>query len=155
GVNAAVGSNVGITAFSSDVDGGAITYTLTDNDSGHFAINTSTGVVTLANGAGLTLGLHTIVAQAHTTRGAARTADSLTQTFTIDVVANQPVIDLDANNSSGAAGSDYAATFTESVFQPAIGDFDTTISEPGFTNLVSATITLENAQDGDSLNIGA
>ena len=48
--NATVGTVVGITAAASDIDAttSAITYSLQDNDGGRFAINSSTGVVTVA-----------------------------------------------------------------------------------------------------------
>ena len=48
--NAIVGTAVGITASASDADAttNAITYTLLDNDGGRFAIDCSTGVVTVA-----------------------------------------------------------------------------------------------------------
>ena len=48
--NATVGTVVGITASASDADAtnNTITYTLQDNDGGRFAINSSTGVVTVA-----------------------------------------------------------------------------------------------------------
>ncbi len=49
--NATVGTAVGITAFADDADAGdTITYSLFDDDGGRFAINSSTGVVTV-NGA--------------------------------------------------------------------------------------------------------
>jgi hypothetical protein len=156
GINAALNSNVGITAFSTDVDGGALTYAILSEDGGavtHFAINASTGVVRLS-AAGLTLGLHTIVVQAHSTLGAGGTADSI-QTFTIEAVANTPVVDLDANDSSGSTGVDYDATFTEGTAAVSIADIDVTITEAGFTNLASATVTLTNAQLGDALNVGS
>ncbi|HVX63807.1 MAG TPA: SBBP repeat-containing protein, partial [Pirellulales bacterium] len=44
------GTAVGITASSSDPAGGAVTYSLSDNAGGRFAIDASTGVVTVANG---------------------------------------------------------------------------------------------------------
>ncbi len=48
--NAAVGTVVGLMAFASDADAtnNTITYSLTDNDNGRFAIDPSTGVVTVA-----------------------------------------------------------------------------------------------------------
>jgi choice-of-anchor C domain-containing protein len=48
--NATIGTTVGITAFASDADAttNTITYTLFDDDGGRFAINSSTGVVTVA-----------------------------------------------------------------------------------------------------------
>ena len=52
--NATVGTVVGITASASDADAtnNTITYTLQDNDGGRFAINSSTGVVTVAGAIG-------------------------------------------------------------------------------------------------------
>src|SRR5437773_1113520 len=47
---AATGDLVGITAASSDVNGGTVTFSLSDDAGGRFAINGSTGVVTVANG---------------------------------------------------------------------------------------------------------
>ena len=48
--NAVVGTTVGITAAAGDADAttNAITYSLQDNDGGRFAIDASTGVVTVA-----------------------------------------------------------------------------------------------------------
>ena len=43
------GATVGITAKFDDVNGGTITYTLFDDASGRFAINATTGVVTVAD----------------------------------------------------------------------------------------------------------
>jgi hypothetical protein len=48
--NAATGSATGITVQASDPDGDTITYTLTDNAGGRFAIDPVTGVVTVADG---------------------------------------------------------------------------------------------------------
>ena len=48
--NAVIGTTVGITASASDADAttNAITYSLQDNDGGRFAIDSSTGIVTVA-----------------------------------------------------------------------------------------------------------
>src|SRR5947207_11839801 len=48
--NAAVGTHVGVTAFASDADAttNAVSYSLTDNAGGKFAIDATTGVVTVA-----------------------------------------------------------------------------------------------------------
>src|SRR5207244_1922386 len=43
------GDLVGITATSSDVNGGTVTFSLSDDAGGRFAIDASTGVVTVAN----------------------------------------------------------------------------------------------------------
>ncbi|ROL81844.1 type I secretion protein [Pseudomonas chlororaphis] len=67
-----------------------------------------------------------------------------------------PVLDLDANNSSGATGADYKVTFTEGTSGPgvSIGDTDLSITDPDSTMLTGATIVLTNRQPGDSLNLG-
>ncbi|MBK5509580.1 immunoglobulin-like domain-containing protein [Pseudomonas sp. TH15] len=67
-----------------------------------------------------------------------------------------PVIDLDANNSSGATGADYKVTFTEGTTGQgvSIADTDLKITDPDSTMLTGATIVLTNRQDGDALNLG-
>ncbi|RLU13221.1 large adhesive protein, partial [Pseudomonas prosekii] len=67
-----------------------------------------------------------------------------------------PVIDLDANNSSGATGANYNVTFTEGTTGQgvSIADTDLKITDPDSTMLTGATIVLTNRQDGDSLNLG-
>nr|WP_279309741.1 immunoglobulin-like domain-containing protein [Pseudomonas koreensis] len=67
-----------------------------------------------------------------------------------------PVIDLDANNSSGATGADYKVTFTENTpgAGVSIADTDIKITDPDSTMLTGATIVLTNRQDGDALNLG-
>ncbi len=65
--NAATGTVVGTTAFSTDPEAATVTYSLTNNAGGRFAINSSTGVVTVANGGLLdfeTATVHTITVQA-------------------------------------------------------------------------------------------
>jgi surface adhesion protein len=67
-----------------------------------------------------------------------------------------PVLDLDANNSSGATGANYNVTFTEGTTGQgvSIGDTDLTITDPDSTMLTGATIVLTNRQPGDALNLG-
>ncbi|UWF49513.1 LapA family giant adhesin [Pseudomonas sp. N3-W] len=67
-----------------------------------------------------------------------------------------PVIDLDANDSSGATGADYKVTFTEGTAGQgvSIADTDLKITDPDSTMLTGATIVLTNRQPGDSLNLG-
>ncbi|MGF6205709.1 retention module-containing protein [Pseudomonas frederiksbergensis] len=67
-----------------------------------------------------------------------------------------PVIDLDANNSSGATGANYNVTFTENTpgAGVSIADTDLKITDPDSTMLTGATIVLTNRQDGDALNLG-
>ncbi|RZI21179.1 LapA family giant adhesin [Pseudomonas orientalis] len=79
-------------------------------------------------------------------------------TVSTDILDNDapPVIDLDANNSSGASGNDYKTTFTEGTAGQgvSIADTDIRITDPDSTMLTGATVTLTNAQAGDSLNLG-
>ncbi|WP_435034261.1 LapA family giant adhesin [Pseudomonas neuropathica] len=67
-----------------------------------------------------------------------------------------PVLDLDANNSSGATGADYKVTFTENTpgAGVSIADTDIKITDPDSTMLTGATVVLTNRQDGDALNLG-
>ncbi|MCI9878210.1 immunoglobulin-like domain-containing protein, partial [Pseudomonas atacamensis] len=67
-----------------------------------------------------------------------------------------PVLDLDANNSSGATGADYKVMFTENTpgAGVSIADTDISITDPDSTMLTGATVVLTNRQDGDALNLG-
>ncbi|RON15409.1 large adhesive protein [Pseudomonas brassicacearum] len=67
-----------------------------------------------------------------------------------------PVLDLDANNSSGATGANYNVTFTEGTTGQgvSIGDTDLKITDPDSTMMTGATIVLTNRQTGDALNLG-
>ena len=99
---AANGTAVGITVSSSDVNGGAITYTLTDNAGGRFAINASTGVVTVANG---TLIDYENTAAAHSYSITAQASDgtlAIAQTFTIGVTNVNPSTPMDVNATANA-----------------------------------------------------
>ena len=81
--NAAVGTTVGITAFASDADAttNGVTYSLSDNAGGRFAINPTTGVVTVAGALDYALSpTHAIAVHAVSADGSF--ADSL---FSIDV----------------------------------------------------------------------
>ena len=83
--NAANGTAVGVTAAASDADAttNAVTYSLTDNAGGRFAIDANTGVVTVANGSLLdreAAASHNITVRATSADGS--TADS---TFTVNV----------------------------------------------------------------------
>jgi hypothetical protein len=72
---AASGTAVGITASSSDPAGSAVTYSLADDAGGRFAINPSTGVVTVANSTLLAgPATHTIVVEASDAGGGVATS---------------------------------------------------------------------------------
>jgi hypothetical protein len=80
---AANGTAVGVTGSATDPNGPAVTYSLTDNAGGRFAINATTGVVTVANAALLdyeTATSHVITVEASDGAGGTATAN-----FTIEV----------------------------------------------------------------------
>ncbi|WP_336605417.1 tandem-95 repeat protein [Stutzerimonas stutzeri] len=76
--NAATGTRVGITALGTDADRGTtVTYSLLDNAGGRFAIDATTGMVTVADGSKLdyeTATSHTVVVQALSSDGSTQTA---------------------------------------------------------------------------------
>jgi len=75
-----------------------------------------------------------------------------TATVTVTVLPNAPpVIDLDANNSSGATGANYVTSFAGTGIP--IADLDTTITDVDSAQMSQAVITLTNPQVGDSLSI--
>ena len=59
-----------------------------------------------------------------------------------------PAIDLDLNNSSGASGANYNATWTEDGGARLIADADAVVTDADDTQLVSMTVTITNLQDG-------
>ncbi|MBR1300821.1 cadherin repeat domain-containing protein [Bradyrhizobium sp. AUGA SZCCT0042] len=90
------GTVVGITAASSDINGGAVTYSLTgDTSGGGFTIDAATGIVTVADSSRIDFetsgGSYTVTAQA--------SDGTLTssQTFTIGVTNIAPSIPVDTN----------------------------------------------------------
>jgi len=64
-----------------------------------------------------------------------------------------PVLDLDEDDSSGATGANFNATFTENGGAVSIGDTDVLITDTDDMNIESATITLTNAKAGDVLDV--
>ncbi|MDZ4851017.1 MAG: cadherin repeat domain-containing protein, partial [Pirellulaceae bacterium] len=139
---AANGTVVGITAAASDADAtnNAITYALFDNAGGRFAINSSTGVVTVADGTLLdreTAASHNITVRAISVDGS--TADTV---FTInlndvDEFDVGPVSDTNAGVNSVAEN---AAIGTQVGVQASAADADAT------TNII--TYTLDNNAGG-------
>ena len=98
---AANGTIVGITASSVDPNGPATTYSLTDSAGGRFAIDSSTGVVTVANGAAIdfeTAPGHAYGITVLATNGALTTSSA----FSIGVTDVGPSTPADAD---GAANS--------------------------------------------------
>ena len=114
--DAADGDLVGLTALASDADGtnNAITYSLDDDASGRFAIDSSTGIVTLADSSLLdfeTAASHNIIVRASSSDGSFQTRG-----FAISVIDKNdaPIITSNGGGSSAfinvAEGSTFVAT---------------------------------------------
>ncbi len=100
--NAANGTAVGITANSFDSDGttNAITYTLDDTAGGRFAIDSNTGVVTIANGTLLNYEAatsHNIVVRATSADGSSQTRTFSIAVRDINEFAITPISDVDGS----------------------------------------------------------
>ncbi|WOH82240.1 cadherin domain-containing protein [Bradyrhizobium sp. BEA-2-5] len=99
---AAVGTTVGVTASSTDINGPAVTYSLTgDTSGGGFTINATTGVITVADPSKLDYEsapghAYTVTAQA--SDGTLATS----QTFTIAVTEAPPSTPVDSDASANA-----------------------------------------------------
>jgi VCBS repeat-containing protein len=64
------------------------------------------------------------------------------------VVGNGPLLDLDADNSSGLDGGHFATTFVAGGAAVRVADTDAVLSSPGTGKLTSLTVTLTNPLDG-------
>jgi VCBS repeat-containing protein len=150
------GDAVGITLSSTEVNSGAITYSLVDDAGGLFEItpaNASTGIVTVKNVAGLTAGqsYHLV---AHASDGTDFSSDSVPG-FDINVIDNQLRLDLD----SGAGGFGNTASFTEDGSATPIANAASIFNaganpgNPNVGNATAASAVLANAQTGDVLKV--
>ncbi|MFM7740874.1 MAG: cadherin repeat domain-containing protein, partial [Planctomycetota bacterium] len=134
--NASAGTTVGLTAFAADSDAtnNTITYTLTDNDGGRFAIDSSTGAVTTTRG--LDRELDGAVRQV-TIRATSADGSWSEETFTIDI-QDQDEFDVttpaDVNSSPNFVAENSAAGSAVGITAQA-ADTDAT------TNLVSYSLT--------------
>jgi VCBS repeat-containing protein len=129
--NAANGTLVGITAWTQDADAttNTITYSLDDSAGGRFAINSSTGVVTVADGS--LLNYESASSHSITVRATSADNSSATQSFTIGVT-NQNEIPTAVNDtadaieaggvSNGTSGSHPTGNVLTNDSDPDIGD---------------------------------
>jgi large repetitive protein len=141
---AANGSTVGVTASSTDVNGPAVTYTLTgDTSGGGFTINSTTGVVTVADSTKVDFessgGSYTVTAQASD-----GTLSSSPQTFTIAVTDVAPSTPVDSD----------AATNQVAVSAPAGTHVGVTASSTD-VNGPAVTYTLTGDTSGGGFTINA
>ena len=110
--NASSGATVGVTALGTDADyGTSIAYDFTSNPSDLFAINASTGVITLA--AGKTLDYES--AQSHTVIVRATSTDSNGDTSTATKEISIAVTDVDDNTLSVADSNSATNTIAENA----------------------------------------
>ncbi|MFO0869118.1 MAG: cadherin domain-containing protein [Pirellulales bacterium] len=137
--NVGTGTMVGITALASDADGttNTITYSLTNNAGGRFAIDSSTGVVTVAGAIDYEAATsHTIVIQAVSADGSVST-----QSFTIQVLnVNERPVGLTLTGDSVAENAPRDTL---------VGTFDSVDPDAGDTfsyTLVSGAGDTDNAQ---------
>src|SRR6185369_9077835 len=100
------GDLVGITASSSDVHGGTVTFSLTDNAGGRFAIDANTGVVTVANAS--ILNYETNTSHSITVQASDGTLTS-SQSFTIAVTDVAPTQPTDSDGATGGSVSEGAS----------------------------------------------
>ncbi|NRA61879.1 MAG: cadherin repeat domain-containing protein, partial [Psychrobium sp.] len=131
--NAVIGTDVGITANAIDSDmGDSITYSLTDDALGLFSIDSTTGVVSLAN----TLDFET--AQTHNIVVVATSSDGTTSSETFNIAVG----DNDNGIGGGSTGGDSTSAIGPITDTDTLGD--------SATNLIS-----ENALAGTAVGITA
>jgi len=156
-----VGNTGNITTSGSNVvhsDSGGLTIgTIAGGSSGAPLVITLNANATVARVRDLVSALQYVDTDAGTVNTASRTvritvddgdggaSTSANQDVTVNLV-RAPLIDLDGDNSSGAAGTGYNGSFTEDGGAVAAADSDNTISDDG--TFKSLTVTLTNQPDG-------
>ncbi|MCK5915718.1 MAG: VCBS domain-containing protein, partial [Deltaproteobacteria bacterium] len=80
-------------------------------------------------------------------------ADEKTLTINITGDNDAPVLDLDVDDSSTSTIADYQTTFKEGSGGVAIADIDSLVTDIDSAHLAKATITLTNAQTGDTFDL--
>ena len=126
-----VGITVGI-ATGNPSAGGSVTITA----SGYLTV---TEVIDTSTGTGGLLSVNNVALNASPVLGAGN--------ITLTGLNQLPVLDLDANNSSGQAGTNFATSHSEGT-PVLIADVDAVLSDPDDANLVSLTATITNLLDG-------
>ncbi|MFN9342801.1 MAG: cadherin repeat domain-containing protein, partial [Planctomycetota bacterium] len=140
--NSANGTSVGITASASDADAttNTITYTLDDAAGGRFAINSSTGVVTVADSS--LLNYEAATSHSITVRATSADGSWSTQTFTINLT-DVDEFDVGAVTDSNAAANSLAENSANGT---AVGLTASASDADGTTNTI--TYTLDDAAGG-------
>ncbi len=162
--NATNGSTVGLTVLGTDGDAGAtITkYELTDNAGGRFAINATTGVVTVADGTKLDYEAatsHNITVKVTSSDGSTNT-----QVFTINLsnVNDNGVVISDSNAAANTVAENAANGSTVGLTVLGVdGDAGTTITKYELTDnaggrfAINATTGVVTVADGSKLDYEA
>ncbi|MFV2065460.1 MAG: DUF4347 domain-containing protein, partial [Pirellulales bacterium] len=81
--------------------------------------------------------------------------DTATVNITVNPVNDAPQLDLDADDSSGQTGSDFATTFTEGGGPVPIVDVDGFLDDVDSSTLQSVTVTIANLVDGSAESLSA
>src|SRR5947209_1702854 len=154
---AANGTAVGITASAGDPNGPATTYALTNDAGGRFAINASTGIVTVANGAAIdfeTAPGHAYGITVQATSGAQTTS----QAFSIGVTDVGPSTPTDANLAGNTvfelAANGTAVGITASSSDPGGGPAPTfaLIDSAGGRFAINATTGVVTVANGAAID---
>ncbi|MFO0526679.1 MAG: cadherin domain-containing protein, partial [Planctomycetota bacterium] len=140
--NSANGTTVGFTASATDADGttNTITYTLDDNAGGRFAINSSTGVVTVANGS--LLDRESAASHSITVRATSADGSWSNQSFTINL-SDVDEFDVGAVTDSNAAANTLAENSANGT---AVGITASASDADATTNTI--TYTLDDTAGG-------
>jgi hypothetical protein len=131
-----VGTTVGIVATASDADDttNAITYTLTDAAGGRFAINSGTGVVTVADGS--LLDHESSTSHSITVRATSADLSTSDQSFTINITdVNEGAVSaiVDSNPAANSVAENSVIGTTVGVTASA--------SDPDGTDVVTYSLT--------------
>jgi hypothetical protein len=151
---AAAGAAVGVTLFSTDINGPPTTYSLTDNAGGRFAVDPNTGIVTVADPALIDFASSgsshqfTISGRASTSGG----TFGLAQDFSITITAAAPSTPTDVNGApntvfeGSANGTPVGLTVSSSVPSGSAPTFSLTDSAGGRFAIDPATgvVTVAN-----------
>jgi len=177
--NSAIGTRTGIIAFATDPDlDDDVSYSLTNDANGRFAIDASTGIVTVSAVLDAeTTSSHTITVQAISTRSGTTSADFLISVNDLSEFAVSPVVDsyVNANeilenasigSATGITASAFDSDATDGVSYSLTNDANgrfTIDAATGVVTLVSAldaetasshTVTIRASSDDSSFNEG-
>jgi Ca2+-binding RTX toxin-like protein len=140
--NSAVGTVVGVTAnaFDADLTNNTVTYTLTNSAGGRFAINSPSGVVTVAGGLDFeTAASHTITVKAISIDGSSKTSNFVIGVTNVNEAGGGNV---NVGYAVNAANTSVALTASNTLTDPDL----VTLANP--TGAVNATYQWQSSADG-------